>query len=303
MTARIAGFEPRGRAYALLRTTLAAQALIVLVLDPDGRLFPATAANPGGVRCDGVHGAALWCLGGPSASLLPARLVTIVVLLPAMLGWRPRLVGIPHWYVTFSLAMAMPVPVGGDYVAQIATMLLIPVCLGDRRRWHWSPVRAPLAPGWRGAAYAATLVLRLQVTIIYATAGLAKAADGRWRDGSVLAMLSTDPRYGLPGWLRPAGLFLAGHAPLAIGAAWAVIGAEVLLAVAVHGTAGWRRAAFVVGVVLHAGIVVAFGLPTFGAVMIAVLGYACYAGRRTEGAGSGTARCAQGAPVIDAQER
>jgi antimicrobial peptide system SdpB family protein len=265
-------FEPRGIAYAVLRTTLALQTLVVVVLDPDGYLFPAAGAP----RCTGLHGASLWCLGEGTGV---ARVVTVAVLALAASGWRPQVLCVPHWYVTFSLAAAMPVPIGGDYVAQIATLLLVPMCLGDRRVWHWERVTDPLAPMWRGAAYASSLVLRLQVVVIYLIASGSKMAAARWRDGTVIYTLAIDPQYGMPPWLRQIVSVVFSSREVAAVATWTAMLGELAIVVLLWGPFRLRVAAFVIGLLLHTTIAVAFGLPTFGVVMIAVLAFAAFAGR------------------------
>jgi antimicrobial peptide system SdpB family protein len=267
---RIPTSEPRGPAYAVLRTTLAAQTLVVLVLNRDGYLFPA-----GAPRCDGLRVASLWCLGAEPAV---ARLLAVLVLALTAAGWRPRLTCVPHFYVTFSLAAAMPVPIGGDYVAQIAALLLVPICLNDRRAWHWQPVTDPLVPLWRGAANASMLVLRLQISIIYLIASGSKISAAGWRDGTVLYTLAIDPEYGLPSWLQPAV-----PGAVAAVATWTAMLSELAIAVLVWGSFRLRIVAFAIGLLLHTTIAVAFGLPTFGAVMIAVLAFATFAGNQRQG--------------------
>jgi antimicrobial peptide system SdpB family protein len=131
-------------------------------------------------------------------------------------GFAPRWLCIPHWYVSFSIASTMPLINGGEQVAEILTALLIPMCLGDTRWWHWAKPTA-ISPVWRGSAYAAHVVLRIQVVIIYAEAALSKLAHPAWRHGTAVPILLNDPANGLPFAVRPVaneylGYAVVGHA-------------------------------------------------------------------------------------------
>jgi antimicrobial peptide system SdpB family protein len=124
--------EPRGPALAVGRVLLALAQLATLAFNSDGVLF----AQPDGMRCDGLGALSMWCLvQGTNHGLLVIRIVSISVLLVVLSGYRPRLTCVPHWYVAFGMIIAMPVANGGDRALQVATLLLIPVCLGDDRTW------------------------------------------------------------------------------------------------------------------------------------------------------------------------
>src|SRR5207248_6980165 len=131
-----------------------------------------------GVRCEGIRSLSLWCLTGDTdAGLSIARVVSIAILAVVLSGFSPRWTCIPHWYINFSLAASMSLANGGDKVTQVATMLLIPVCLGDDRRWQWSFPASSLPGRWRGRSFAAHWALRCQVFIIYLIAATSKLTD------------------------------------------------------------------------------------------------------------------------------
>ena len=96
----------------------------------------------------------------------------------------------------------MTLPNGGENVAQIACMLLIPVCLGDGRIWQWRRSSDPFPPTWRGVLYALLLTVRMQAAIIYTTAAIWKLAYPQWREGSALYDMAFNPNFGFPPGLR-----------------------------------------------------------------------------------------------------
>ncbi|PZG39838.1 hypothetical protein C1I98_23110 [Spongiactinospora gelatinilytica] len=81
----------------------------------------------------------LFCLVPPTTgALTAAKPAAAVVLVWVAGGWRPRLSAIPHWWVCFSFSTSSNIIDGGDQVAAITSLLLIPICLTDGRRWHWN---------------------------------------------------------------------------------------------------------------------------------------------------------------------
>jgi antimicrobial peptide system SdpB family protein len=270
------------------RSLLAAASCTYLSCTPDGALFASTAAHPDGVRCEGSREVTMWCIAGASRPALTiARAVAVAVLLVVLSGYRPRWTAIPHWYVAFSVAAGLTQPNGGDQAAQIATMLLIPVCLGDRRQWHWQPTNGGLSAGWRGAALAGMSVLRLQTAIIYGVAAGSKLAVAQWRDGTALYPVLQDPNFGMPPGLRQlvAGL-LDTRQGVAV-ATWGTLLIETCIVVAI--LAGAHRVARPLAVALHSAIIGAMGLVSFGLIMIAIVLVAT-AGQVGEAAGHRTPR-------------
>lgn len=266
--------DPRGSALAFGRSMIAAGGLLVLLFSPDSALFNDLVRQPNGMWCSGVRASALWCLAGSSDhGLMLSRVVSIAVLLLVVSGFSPRWTCIPHWYVTFSLASASPTANGGDSIAQIAAMLLIPVCLGDGRKWQWSPPDSTLPPVWRGSAAAAMLGIRGQIVVIYVTAAASKLMDPFWRNGTALRYVAEDPLGGFPDPILHLLDPLFDVAPLLALTTWSVIGVQVLIAasIAMSSNRCASRIALALGVCLHLTIGALMGLLTFGLIMIGLL--------------------------------
>jgi antimicrobial peptide system SdpB family protein len=265
-----AGFDPRGTALAAGRLLLATATLTIVMYTPDATLFTDATSRSTGIQCSGVRSASLWCLSGElTGAHLLARVVTVAVLILVVTGYRPRWTCLPHWYVTFSLTSSMAAINGGDSAAVIATMLAVPLCLGDQRRWQWARPTRPLSAGWRGRSYATQLVVRLQVCIIYVVAAGSKLLDPAWRDGAALYFALQDPTYGLPASALGAVTPLLTSRWLIGLVTWTVIATQVVIAVAMLGRRQERLLAVVLVTGLHLGIIVLMGLTSFGLVMIA----------------------------------
>jgi antimicrobial peptide system SdpB family protein len=277
---RAADFDPRDRQLAIGRWLLALATLTVLLSTPTRALFAPLPDHPAGPRCEGVRAALLWC-AGPASWPSTARLaVAVAVLAAVLIGFSPKWTCVPHWYVTLSLGASMTVPNGGDAAGRVATMVLIPMCLGDARRWQWRAGRGPYPPGWGGAAYAAHLVLRLQVALIYLAAVGTKLAVPSWRDGTYLAEVINHPHYGPSATVRAVLGPVLGHRPLVAALTWGTLVVELAIAVCVLAGPRLRRCGLVLAVALHGLIIVLIGLVSFGLTMIALVTLASGGTRR-----------------------
>ncbi|QMU74624.1 HTTM domain-containing protein [Streptacidiphilus sp. PB12-B1b] len=269
-------FEPRGLPLGLARSLLAFAQLTTLLLTSDRTLF----ADPPGVtastRCAGLKGVSLWCVsGGDARTYTLGRVLAITVLLVVIVGYRPRWSCIAHYYVTFSIAVDVTATNGGDNVAEIFAMLLIPICLDDRRTWAWQKPAGPLRPAWRGGAFAAHAALRCQIAIIYLAAIASKLAFPSWRDGAALGVLAHDPEFGFPGVVQPYAQQLLSHAWATDTLTWSVLVVETLIALSMAFRRRTRSYGVVLAILLHGAIIVLMGLFSFGLIMIAVVLAAC----------------------------
>ncbi|MFD4669614.1 sporulation-delaying protein SdpB family protein [Lentzea sp. NPDC058450] len=268
--------EPRGLQQGIGRSLLALAQLSTVVFSESTALFSPVLRPPDGVRCDGIRAISLWCATeGMGASLLIGRTVTIAVLLVVLSGYRPRLSCVPHWYVAFSMVVSTPESDGGDRVLMLATMLLIPLCLGDDRTWHWTGPDSPMPAAWRGVAYAGHHALRLQLSIVYLGAALSKAGDPLWRRGSAMVAVAYHPYAGFPPFLRDLIDPLLHVHWIVASASWSVIAVQLALAVLFWCGDGARRWALVLGIGFHAGIMVLMSLSAFGLVLIGVVVLVC----------------------------
>lgn len=236
------------------RSLIAAAHLSILLFTSDDDLFPL------GAECGGIRAVSPWCLD-PAV----ARYGTITVLVLVISGYRPRWTCVPHWYVTFGFAASLVAPTGGEHLAKVVALLLVPVLLGDDRTWHWSLPSTPMAPHWHGAAAAGHLALRALVVSVYAQALLTKLAEPEWLTGTALHYVLQDPYFGatpaMAALLEPASSVLT----------WGTLVAEAFLALSPLGGRGVRVWAVATGFVLHTAIAVVLGLVAFGLTMVGLL--------------------------------
>ncbi len=263
-------FEPRDMIMSAGRSLIAVAELTVLLATPQSVLFGVSPSAQADRLCSGLGTATLWCVTPAHLSYL-SQLIAVTILVCVILGLWPRRFCIAHWYVAFSMATRMIVLNGGEEVGQILTLLLIPICLGDSRMCHWRRPSAPMAPGWRGSAYAGHLVLRWQIAIIYLEASLSKLLFPAWRAGTAIPILLNDPQFGLPMAIRPTVEHIIATTGVGFALTWSVMAIEICIALAMLSPAPIRRFGVALAVCLHLAIVVAMGLFSFGLIMIALV--------------------------------
>lgn len=269
------GSGPWSNVYGTARSMLGVGTLLTLVFNPTDSLF-----RPFGRTLDVVGERFVLARWGLFALAAPghlelARWVAVVVLLLVLSGWRPRVTGVLHWYVTFSYAVATFAIDGGDQVTANLALLLVPVTLTDGRRSHWDPPgRSSQTLGRElGAllARSAWIVIRIQVCAIYAVAGISKMKVPEWVDGTALYYWFTDPTFGTNGWVASLVTPLIRHPVSVVALTWSVLLLELCLAASLIGTPFVRRVLLPLGLGFHLSIVLVHGLASFFCAMAAAL--------------------------------
>jgi antimicrobial peptide system SdpB family protein len=259
--------HPWTNVYGTARTVLALGLLWTLTADGIDILF-----QPSGFRAtheiSPYYRLSLFhLLAGSPAQLELARWISVAALGLVASGWRPRLTAPLHWWIAFSFAVSTTVAEGGDQIHAILALLILPIALTDSRRSHWSewspdPLRTASHVKEVIASSAMTMI-RLQVAVIYFHAAVAKLAVGEWENGTAVYYWFTHPVYGMTGWVRTLALPVLEHPVGVVVLTWGVVLLEVVLAAALVMAPRHRAPLLVLGLVFHAGIVVAHGLFSF----------------------------------------
>ncbi|MDW8806190.1 hypothetical protein P1P68_15700 [Streptomyces scabiei] len=266
-------FDPRTNVYGLTRTLIAVGMFATLCLTPAAALFHPVAGMKDAPYCDGLSAISGFCVGGDALGPDARRWLLAAVLIPVMIGWRPRFWVIPHWWVAFSIVSSLSLPDGGDTVAVILTLAVVPFGLVDDRTWHWSTKGDSKSLSASAAAfcYVTHWAIRIQVAGIYFQSSVAKFGVAEWADGTALAYWLNDPTFGLLPLWRPAmqPLLENGYAVAAL--TWGVLVMELALAFSLFWKAEVRRKTFWLGIALHAGIALFMGLFSFAFIMFGAL--------------------------------
>ncbi|HEX5759115.1 MAG TPA: sporulation-delaying protein SdpB family protein [Thermoanaerobaculia bacterium] len=200
-----------------------------------------------------------------SEHLVLAKWIAIGVLLVVVSGWRPRVTGVLHWWVSYSFTTSCVIVEGGDQVVSVLALLLIPVTLTDPRRSHWSACSLPLQGESfrRMLAVSVLWAVRLQVSAIYFFAFLGKSRVDEWANGTAIYYWSVHPLFGASGVVRDGLEPILTNRFGVVVLTWAVIAFEALLAAGLVMKDELRLRLLVLGLAFHAAIAILHGLVTF----------------------------------------
>ncbi|MGW3461074.1 sporulation-delaying protein SdpB family protein [Streptomyces olivaceoviridis] len=283
---------PWTNVYGLARTLAALGTAGTLIFSSAETLFRPVATLGDFPPCHGVLSASAFCAAKDSYSSLTWIIWgCVAVLLITASGWRPRLTALPHAYVNYSVFSGIAINDGGDQVALILSVLFVLPALGDARRWHWN--EPPAFTGsrsqrvWALLGLSSLVMLRLQMSVIYFQAAVAKLPHAEWADGTALWYWAQDVNFGAAPWLSwlidpvvatPVGVALMTWIPLVI---------ELSLSVALLLQQRYRYWAMWSGLLFHLCIAAVMGLWSFALAMAAGITVLClplgsHLRRRTE---------------------
>ena len=266
--------QPWTNVYGAARSALAIATASTLICNAPSTLFRPAAGIPQVPVCNGLGTISLFCVA-TQHHLEIARWTTVLILAVVASGYRPRVTGIFHWWAAFSLQASAVVLDGGDQIAAILALLLIPVTLTDDRRWHWQSPSASTGSTSESVRFviatSAWWVIRLQIAGIYFDSAVAKFAVPEWKDGTALYYWLTDPVFGAPPWLHGLVSRAVALGPLTALMTWGAIGLEILLAMVLFMPRRRWRYLLVAGIAFHALIALLLGLVSFAIVMTGAL--------------------------------
>lgn len=267
---QIARLNPWTNVYGLGRSLVAMATMLTLATTPPSAMwspFFENATDPLG--CQGIRERiALFCVL-PADRLTIAHWLAVAALVVVASGWRPRLTGVVHWWISFSM-LASATRDGGEQVAALITLFLIPWTLTDDRAWHWQAPTASsdLRPRAAVIAHVAHALVRLQLMVVYLHSGVTKFGPAEWTDGTAVFYWVHDPIVGSSPLFEPLVFPLVGWRPMLVVITWAAILAEFVLVAALVIPRRWRWPLFWLGVVLHGGIALVLGVTSFSIAMI-----------------------------------
>ena len=113
------------------------------------------------------------------------KIIAIIILCFVISGFFIKITAILHWWVTISFFLFSSVIDGGDQIASIITLFLIPICLTDKRKNHWLKVDKQASPLNIIGIFSVNLI-RLQMAVVYLHASCGKFLVEEWYNGTAL---------------------------------------------------------------------------------------------------------------------
>ncbi len=249
-----------------------AQISILLFTNPEN-LFPKTISSDAGPQCGSpASKISAYCIFGDAIPLLWINILLIFFLIIILVGYRPRVTGILHFWVSVSISSAIVLPDGGDAVAQIVTLLLIPICIADDRKWQWKIPKCHSSSFIKGVSWAFHWGIKIQISYIYLNSAIAKIGVPSWSEGSAVYYVMRGEMFGANVFLSPIVYWLTDFAVVSLVLTWGTIILELLLGVLLLiPTRSSAQCAVFIGWSLHTAIIVFMGLFSFGFIMLGAL--------------------------------
>ncbi|MCM3269766.1 hypothetical protein M3691_13315 [Paenibacillus elgii] len=203
------------------------------------------------------------------------RWIAVILLLIVASGWKPKITGIIHWWIAYSMNVSALTLDGGEQVNAVLTLLLLPVTLTDSRGWHWQKYDSSEKPidqiiSKRIIALISVFAIRFQIAILYLHSSIAKLFEPTWLDGTAVYYFLSDPMLGLPPFfLRLVNPILT--SALVVIPTWGTLILQMLLFGALFAPKNHWRYYLIAALLLHETIAIMLGLVTFSISMSAAL--------------------------------
>lgn len=256
----------------LIRSLLALATLLTLLFNNTDILFIEGVGVENVPLCVGPAQMSLYCLVNPYLEI--GRWLSILVLIIVIIGWRPRVTCILHWWVTFSFNSTSLMVDGGDQVSTILTFLIIPICLLDKRQFHWQNYNSRdisflEAKSW--VVIVTHTIIRIQISYIYFEAAISKFRVDEWLNGTAVYYWFLDPYMGAPNWLKVILTPLLSNKYFVTSITWGTLVFESILFMSIFMTYQRRQPLLFLGLGFHFMIFLIHGLLPFFLSMSAAL--------------------------------
>ncbi len=129
--------NPLTNVYAFARSLIALSSFISLAFNSSHTLFKPTAIIEDVPLCINEASFGFFCVARNFVSLDTMIILALFILGLVILGIFPRYTCLFHYWIASSITGNMSIIDGGDHVNTILSLLLIPICLLDNRKFAY----------------------------------------------------------------------------------------------------------------------------------------------------------------------
>lgn len=265
--------EPWTLPLTIARSLLFLGTGLTLTIGPSWAVFTPSNGNPDVLDCSGASALSVFCVADAIPLDVSTRVAGILLLVFAT-GLIPWLTAVPAAWILLSVPLSGTLVDGGDQLAGILGLLLIPVSVTD---WRWNPwrVEAPRTAESSAAVLAGNVswwLARAQVVVVYLEACIGKIAVPEWAGGTALYAWERHPNFGAPSWAQPLVYPLTAQPLISALLTFAVMATEFTITISPVLPRWFRtRVLYPCGAALHFGIILFMGVSSFSMVMFAAL--------------------------------
>lgn len=194
-------------------------------------------------------------------NLVLMKWCAIGVLIVVISGYFQKITSFIHWWISFSFLHSATIIDGGDQIASILTLLLIPICFFDNRKNHWhSKIEKFQLTNIISICF--IYIIRLQVAIIYFHAAVGKFENTEWVNGTALYYWLNHSLFGMPSYFSFFNSFLSN--PFFVsGLTYGVLILELLLFLGLFASIRYRKGILFVALCFHFSIILFHGIFSF----------------------------------------
>lgn len=256
----------------LTRSLLALSTLLIILLNPTYILFHTGLGVSEIPNCNGSFLSTINFFCVFSNNLILAKTLAVLILLFVISGYFPKITGILHWWLAFSVNTGLVIIDGGGQVASILTFMLIPLTLTDNRQNHWNSSVNSKNEYNKIISYLTVHVIKFQVAFIYFDSAMSKISAPCWTEGTALYYFINDPITGVSGIRQQLINSILNIPFLLVLLTYTVIILEILLGLSLFfRNKKIKISLFKLGVLFHILIFFCFGIFTFVIAMFSAL--------------------------------
>src|SRR5699024_3817776 len=268
---------PWTNVYGLARSIIAMSTALTLAFNDSYILFKPAAGIPEYPQCNGISNISIFCLFSNKYIYLEIiRWLCVILLVIIASGWRPCITGILHWWISYSFHASALTVDGGDQVAAVITLLLIPLMLTDPRKWHWQVMDKNILIWDQKTRYTSLLafatswVIRFQVAVLYLNSSVAKLKTSEWLDGTAVYYYIQQPMLGMPSILKDIFNPIL-TSSLVVIPTWGTLIVQFILFAAFFAPKKYWKHILIIAIFMHEIFAIMLGLISFSLIMLAVL--------------------------------
>lgn len=198
-----------------------------------------------------------------SDNLIVGKIIALFGLAAVISGFYPRITGLIHAYISWSLMFATDVLDGGDHITSNISLLLLPLCLLDNSKNHWKEYRIAFKKIEISKLFYVLIII--QVFFIYLHAFIGKLNVEEWANGTALFYWSTHNHFGIHDFFRPMVVKLLANSIICQTLTWGVIALQFFFAASILLRQNDKRRWYVllIGIFFHLNIIIVHGLFSF----------------------------------------
>lgn len=264
--------NPWTNVYGLARSIIALSSMLTLLFNKAEIIFKPSAGSNDFPTC--TVGYSAFCLGQNDYTYLNViRWIFIILLFLVVIGWRPRFMGVIHWYISYSMQNALVVIDGGEQAAAVITFLLIPITLTDPRKWHWGTVPEAYLEqkvNSKIIVFISYFFIRLQVAILYFHSTVAKLGTKEWVNGTSVYYFTQDKLVGFNDFFKSITDAIV-SSPFIVVPTWGTLIVQMVIVCSLFAPKKYWKYIFIFAITMHEIFALMLGLISFSMIMTGVL--------------------------------